>query len=201
MKKLVSVLLAVLVAAGVFVPAMAAGEAASNAPILTWVHSNPTSPDNRIARGETLVLEISAELPEGSQGELSYKWLAGDSLEKLVGIGPQLELVIDNELISPPWNPSIYVRVEVTNTYTDENGEERTITEPWGMLIHVAPRFPWTLVELFGKILNGIATALVMIVLAPIALSIPVLLWIGFLPIFLLNLPAWLWNWITGLFS
>jgi hypothetical protein len=199
MNKLVSVLLAVLMAAALFVPAMAAQEADPNLPIVKWVQANQTSAINRIARNGTLALEVAATLPEGSQGKLSYAWYIGD---KVVGTGPRLELKIESWMIEETWFsqggsdagtvwfPKITVRVVVTNTYMDDNGDERTASDTSGTTISVKP-----------KLLPGVLQALVLVFfVAPLSLAMPLLMLLGLAVELPLMAPGALWSWITGLF-
>jgi len=147
MKKLVSILLAVLLAAGLFVPAMAApGD--PNTPIVKWVHSNQTLSTNRMPRDSTLELEITAALPEGSEGELSIEWFIG---ETIVGTAPRLDLKIEDWMIEESWSPiarggtalspNINVRLVVTNTYNDENGGEQKATYDREIRFFIEPKW------------------------------------------------------------
>jgi len=117
-KRALALALALILALALALPAMAEEPDDPNVPILTWVQSNPTDFDNRIAVGETLVLEVAATLPEGVDGELSIEWFVNDAL---AATGPTLELEI--EFIT------YHVQVVVTNTYIDEDGEEQTATK------------------------------------------------------------------------
>ena len=193
MKKFISILLAMLIAAGLFVPAMAEGEETplQDTPLLVYISGNDTD-TKKIARGKTIVLEASFTPPEGFEGEPSIEWIVKN---QVVGTGRKLELTIDkNE--GDQWNPyvSVYVSVKVTYTSTDENGEVRTKEGIGDTAIQIAQKF-------VPKVLQG---ALI-VLLFPVAMILPALMASGLLFggiwDWITGIPQWLWSMITSIFN
>ena len=182
MKKFVSVLLAMLIAAGLFVPAMAEGEA----PLRVSISGNHTSTSNRIARGKTLALECSFTPPEGFEGEPSIEWFVGG---KPAGTGRRLELVVD-KTEGDMWNPKVNVSVKVTGTFTDENGEVLGTTGRSSVTVLVALKF-------VPNILQKALTVL----MTPFAFAIPALFALEVLLMLPLALINWIWGGITSIFK
>jgi len=115
MKRTFSILLALLLGLSLLAPAMA-----------SWLPHTPviTKPLEKLYLakfGDTLTLEIVAECREGYEGELSYAWhIEGD--RTTIATEPKIEL--DSTILKTYG----FVVVDVTNTYTDENGETQTNT-------------------------------------------------------------------------
>ena len=184
MKRIISVLIGVCLAAGLFVPVMAADEPDPNMPIITWVHSNPyDSYNNTIAKDKTLLLEIKAELPEGSEGELSIEWFVDNTL---VATGPRLEAQVNS--IRDNSGSSFNVRLVVTNSYTDEDSSKKTETVTDNIRVYV--EMPWWTgiadwLLAFG-LFFGIPS-MYAILISPILIPMRIFQWIGDL------LFGWLW--------
>jgi len=184
MKKFVSVLLAMLIAAGLFVPAMAEGEV----PLRVSISGNHTSTSNRIARGKTLALECSFTPPEGFAGEPSIEWTVGG---KVVGTGRRLELVIDKNIEGDMWEPVVNVGVKVTYQWTDENGEVQTRQGAGSTRVRVA-------LTGFAKVLQTMGTVLV----APFVVAVPTIIMpLGMLLMAPLALLQGIWKRIISLFN
>ena len=189
MKKFVSILLAMLIAAGLFVPAMAEGE---HTPLQVSISGNYTTSSEGIARGKTIALECSFEQPEGFEGEPSIEWTVGD---KVVGTGSKLELTIDkNEGNKWDTHASVRVSAKVTYTSVDENGEELTREGIGHTRVYIAQ-------NLLPKVLQNV----MIILLFPFAMILPALMGLGMLfgGIWeaITSIPQWIWNTITGLFK
>ena len=193
MKKFVSILLAILLATGLFVPAMAEEETPpQDKPLRVSISGNYTTSSEGIARGKTIALECSFEQPEGLESEPVIEWFVGD---KLVGTGSKLDLTIDkNE--GNQWDQHVSVRVSAKVTYTsvDENGEELTKEGVGYTRVYVAQ-------NLLPKVLQNV----MIILLFPFAMILPALMGLGMLFGGIWNwvtgLPQWLWSIITGIFK
>ncbi|MCL2494679.1 MAG: hypothetical protein FWE98_03360 [Oscillospiraceae bacterium] len=192
MKKLVSVLLAFLMAAGLGVVAMA--QEGETSDLHTWVQRNPTSNSNRIARDGTVELRAAVQLPSSdSEGELSVEWFVGN---RLVGTDRELELVIEEWMITGGMmEPVVLVRVAATFTLTDENGDALgTMTGASTTTVYVALNFVPRVLQILG-----------MILISPLVLALPLGMFLGIVLELLimipLAIPMWIWYWITGLFG
>jgi|GEM_PF-3446064 len=186
MKKFVSILLAMLIAAGLFVPAMAEGE---DVPLRVSISGNYTSTSKRIARGETITLECSFEQPEGFEGEPSIEWTVGG---KVVGTGRRLELAIDENIEGDKWEPVVNVSVKVTYTLTDEDGEVLAIKQGSSSTrVYVA-------LTAFAKVLQTMGTILVV----PFVVAVPTIIMpLGMLLMAPLALLQGIWKRIISLFN
>ena len=131
MKRMLSIALVIVLGLALFIPTMAAEteETNPNAPIITRQPSAPSL----ILAGNSLLLEVQAELPEGVEGELSFSWYmtALFIYPELVGTDAQVEIpasvfiqyTVDVQLF-PRGGFNFYV--VVTNTFADEYGQEQT---------------------------------------------------------------------------
>ena len=134
-KRILSIALALVLALGLFVPAMAVeAEVNPNAPIIT---RQPVAPSIMLS-GNNLVLEIQAALPEGADGDISVAWyMATIAIEldsgwqsELVGTGIRIEIpasafvsyFISSDI--PMGNFVVYA--VVTNTFLDEDEQTQT---------------------------------------------------------------------------
>ena len=116
-KRVLSVVLVLMLALGISAPA-AAQEAEVNpmAPVITREPNWPSS----VRVGQTIVLDIEAELPPGVEGELSIQWiLPGYSSNE-----PQIQWRAEwRDLLA---HHQLSMSVFVTNTWVDEHDQERT---------------------------------------------------------------------------
>ena len=184
MKKVISILLAMLLAAGLFIPAVAEGE---DTYLQVDIIGNYTMSSQRIARGNTLALEASFTPPEGFYDEPSIEWTVGG---KVAGTGRTLELMIDkDEKGGDNWNPTIHVSVKVTYTATDENGEVLKAVGECSTEVHVD-------LKLVPKVLQVLGLVLI----APFALVLPALFALGALLMLPVGAVGWLWGWVTSMF-
>ena len=90
-KRTLSIALALVLALGLFIPAIAAETEAVNpyAPVITQ------QPSEHIRAGDIIVLEAWAELPQGVEGELEFIWYAYNhefSHRQQVGSGARIEV-------------------------------------------------------------------------------------------------------------
>ncbi|MCL2508320.1 MAG: hypothetical protein FWF05_04005 [Oscillospiraceae bacterium] len=121
MKRVLCVTLTLVLGLGLLVPASAAD--ADPTPIITVAPNFP----NAAYAGDTLILGVEAVLPEGIEGELSYAWYSWPyHILEPIATGPELELLITNEMLEGYSRPTMKITVVVTNTYIDENGKEQT---------------------------------------------------------------------------
>ncbi|MCL2494650.1 MAG: hypothetical protein FWE98_03215 [Oscillospiraceae bacterium] len=137
-KRILSIALTLALGLALLIPAAAAEPANPNAPIIT------VQPRSKvyIKTGDVLKLEVEAELPSGSEGELSYEWYAyygTDStyyyLRRLMATGEVLEYLVLEETMPNPyypayrdlWSDYIFYAV-VTNTYVDGDGQEQSVS-------------------------------------------------------------------------
>jgi len=110
------------------------GEENPYAPIVTWVHSSPTSPTNPAPYKGSVKLEITTALPEGVEGEISIEWeIRLENWDSYIHYASGWHMM-ELEVYS-----TVCLRLTVTNTYLDEDGIEQTastvINDIW---IHVA---------------------------------------------------------------
>ncbi|MCL2106788.1 MAG: hypothetical protein FWH26_07030 [Oscillospiraceae bacterium] len=125
MKKLLCAFLAVCMLSAVFMLPAAAAPPDPYAPIITKAPSFPAV----VYVGDTIRWEVEAALPDGVEGEMSYAWYNYGSTRGAYGLiatGPKLELDIINEMREGYSRPTMRITIVVTNTYTDEFGEEKT---------------------------------------------------------------------------
>jgi len=128
-KRILSLLLALALGLALIAPALCVPAFADNdpayAPIITKQPKNPLIP---LAKS-TIQLDVSANLPDGVDGILSYAWYNCDwqpgVTAEPIGADAKLSFYTDtgskNKL-----NSSFTLCVVVTNTYTDENGDAQT---------------------------------------------------------------------------
>jgi len=120
-KRLLSLLLALALGLALCVPAFAADEADPYAPIITKQPIEYIT----VREGKKLVLEITAKLPDGIQGKLSYDWFTEFGSEAIAS-GARASIPITRDMLYGMTGFTYYFNVVVTNTYTDDNGEEQT---------------------------------------------------------------------------
>jgi len=174
------------------------------APIITKA---PDFPD-AIDEGNTLILEIEAELPDGVEGELSYFWYWNiyEWNSYVPGppraTGPRLELLITDQTYYIKNNRYVIeINVLVTNTYTDGSGVEQTARTWLGKEIQVNRVYDdiawweWLLLPL-AVIALPIILPLALIFSGPFVWG-GLLLW-GSVPAMLMIAPV---KWILGLFG
>ena len=137
MKRFLSLALALVLGLAMFIPAFAADAVDPNAPIITK-QPGKNAIGFFLKAGEDLELEVTAQLPEGIEGELSYAWYDWNDYNrgneaKPVAIGEKVTILTSENMVvneeSPP--KSISVKefaycVVVTNTYVDAGNVEQT---------------------------------------------------------------------------
>jgi hypothetical protein len=132
-KRVLSILLALLLGLTTLSSAaMASDTIDPNAPIIT-------KPPSATVKGNSIALEVSARLPDGATGELSYLWYryynmfsstpvaAGasatvDVFRKPITDYRNFDQILNHLLVYPTYY------VEITNTYEDGDGNTKTST-------------------------------------------------------------------------
>ena len=152
-KRILSIALALALGLGLFISAGAATKGGTFAPIITKepvVTSDPSLPLlHMFLVGDTISLEIEADLPDGVDGELSYAWYDYAYPDYVLGeplaIGQKVELVLTSDMVSASGTgiSYCYLRVVVSNTYSDENNEEQVAYETRDIWVEVFPQIPW----------------------------------------------------------
>jgi len=150
MKRLLAAVLAVVLAFGLIIPAMAS-QTNPNAPAVTWVQR----PDGPVDVGDTVVFEVAAQLPAGVQGQLSFAWY-------IVGMSPiQLPIATEPRLeFSAPRMGGFPLRVVVTNTYINAQGQQRTATTQMDTTVAITLRWYHRLQDIVQHITVGALTVL-----------------------------------------
>jgi len=138
-KRILSVVLALVLGLGLFLPVMAFSPAPNpNAPIITQ-QPGGTLTALYWRADDDLILEVQAAPPTGMQGTLSFEWFdvvwTSDSEAEPIATGaraviPTTTMLTDfNEYVDSGLSGIMaywFFCVVVTNTYIDDDGEEQT---------------------------------------------------------------------------
>ncbi|MDR2686256.1 MAG: hypothetical protein LBB75_00765 [Oscillospiraceae bacterium] len=191
-KRVLSIALALLLGLGLVVPS-AALTSGSYPPVFKRLVLTPSL----VFVGDTLTVEVIAEVPAGVDGVLSYAWYDFPLNSNItdrdpIATGSKFEWVMTEDMLKPAGSYN-YIYVVVTNTYTDENGEVQTPYWYGGTSFSVSADPQWweiPLAILFAPILLPIGflgmgfVGPIMLLLAPFAIPI----WLSELPIYLKKL-------------
>ena len=176
-KRILSFALALVLGAGLLVPAVANEPVDPNAPIIT---KQPTAPLT-ILTGRMLTLEVQAQLPEDKQGTLSYAWYyinnETNNEAELIGTGARIEIptsslgiddpeVLGSEIFFPGGLFDFFV--VVTNTYIDDEGQEQTASITSDSVIFLVVFRPIDVITVFGDIYSSLDAPLNRVALFPI---------------------------------
>jgi len=203
-KRMLAVLLTLALGLSLGVPAFAAEAPVYGGPYAPIITKKPIMHDGTYYIGDTLIFEVEAELPEGVDGELSYAWSYRNMNKSNyipVATGSRLELTITKDMTEPlRLYDGLFVRVDITNNYIDENGEEQTAYRRHenSYSIHLGRKtqwWQWVILVLLSPVLLPLVLAF--FILGPIIGSFAFLAWIGqiisivaaiFIPVWILNL-------------
>ena len=146
MKRVFCIALVLALGLALLIPAMAAGTGGPYAPVFKRLILTPSV----VFVGDTLTVEVRAEVPPGVDGELSYTWYdfpiySNVSDRDPIATGPEskIELLMTEDMLNKSSGVYNYIYVVITNTYADENGEVRTAYWVGGTSFSVSPDPQW----------------------------------------------------------